>query len=121
MIDSRFPALSNAIVNSALWRAGEAVADAITRAWLNSATARIVATAGGVARVSTAASIGVLAGVVALAAQFAMPIYVRSGLPVFWPLTAIGALMIVALAASAFERAWPHSAIARWLAPPYVR
>lgn len=121
MIDSRFPALSNAIVDSRLWRAGDAVTDAVNRAWLHSATARLAALLRRVSRLSTIAVIGVAGGIVALAAQSRLPVYVRSGLPIIWSITAIIALAIVALSASALERAWPHSAIARWLAPPHVR
>lgn len=121
MIDPRFPGLSNAIVNSGLWSAGATVADAVNRAWLHSATARLATSLRSALHLSMLAWIGVFAGVMALAAQFAVPVYVRPGLPIIWPIAAIIGLAFVARSAPALERAWPHSAIARWLAPPQLR
>lgn len=118
MIDPRYPALSMTIVNSLLWRAGAALTEAFARAWPSSraaAQATAVRRLGGVSSVAFIAAAAVAA---ATAIQLAVPAYVRSGLPIMWPLTAIVVLIIVAVWSKSFQHAWPHSRLARLLAPP---
>ena len=121
MIDRHYPALSQAVAHSWLWRTGASAAGALGRAWPGSLTSALIGTAARLRSVASIAAMVAVAAVVALAAQFATPVYVRSGLPVMWALAAIAALIVVALSASAFERAWPHSTAARLLAPRHVR
>lgn len=113
MIDPRYPGLSAAIVHSILWRAGAAVVDAFANAWPTSRTATAVAAA---ARLRGLFNIGLIAGIagaIAVVMQLIVPTYVRSGVPLMWPVAAIVLLAIVALGAKAFERAWPDSQVAR--------
>jgi hypothetical protein len=121
MIDSNYPALSRAIADSILWRTSRSLVRMFTRAWPNSSTARLMAAASPLPGLRQIAWIAVFAATAALAAQFTMPVYVRSGLPVMWPLTAITLMVIVAVSANAFERAWPHSVVARVLTPRRLR
>jgi hypothetical protein len=116
MIDPRYPGLSTAIVNSVFWRGGAMVVDAFARAWPGSRTAGRVATVARLRGVSRVAFITAAASTVALAIQMAVPAYVRSGLPIMWPIAGIIVLTIIAVWAKSFERAWAHSRFARLLA-----
>ena len=116
MIDLRYPGLSTAIVNSVLWRTGAAVVDAFANAWPGSRTAGVVTTVARLRGLSSVASIAAVAGTVAFAIQFAVPAYVRSGLPIMWPIAGIILLATIAALAKSFEQAWPHSRLARLLA-----
>lgn len=117
MIDPAFPALSNAMANSMLWRAGSGLIDALATAWRDSATQRTIAAARPLTNVRTVAWIAAIGGVAALAAQSLVPAYVRPGLPLMWPATAIIIAAAVALGAAAFQRAWPQSRLARLVLP----
>jgi hypothetical protein len=114
MIDPRYPGLSTAIVQSILWRVGAAAIDAFAKAWPASRTATAIS---GIARLRglfNIALIAAAAGAIALVMQLAIPSYVRSGLPLMWPIAAIILLAIVGVWAKAFERAWKFSQVARW-------
>ena len=113
MIDPRYPGLSTAIVHSILWRSGAAVVGAFANAWPASRTATAVGASARLRGLFSIASIAAVAGAIALVVQLAIPAYVRSGLPLMWPIAAIILLAIVAVWAKAFERAWPYSQIAR--------
>jgi len=113
MIDPRYPGLSTAIVHSILWRAGAAVVDAFANAWPASRTATAAAATAPLRGLVNIASIAAVAGAIALVMQVAIPSYVRSGMPLMWPIAALILLTIVAVWAKAFERAWPYSRIAR--------
>jgi hypothetical protein len=121
MIDIQYPALSRVLAGSVLWRCGVRLSLLAAAAWHGSHTARLTgqlvqsATTGGIA------AIVAIAGTVALVAQPALPQYVRSGLPLAWPLAAVTLAIIVALQPSAFERAWTHSVLARRVFPPRGR
>jgi hypothetical protein len=115
MIDPRYPGLSTAIVNSVLWRACAAVVDAFANAWPRSRSAGVVATLAGLRGLANVTFLAAAAATVAFAIQFAVPTYVRSGLPIMWPIAGIILLAIIAACAQSFEQAWPHSRLARLL------
>jgi hypothetical protein len=122
MIDPRYPALSRAIVNSTLWRIGASIVAAMTRAWPDSLTAGLALAASPLLGVSQVAWVFAVAATIAFAIQFAIPVYVRSGLPIIWPLAAIVLMILIAATAGALRRAWPHSTVVRILTTPrYLR
>lgn len=114
MIDSRYPGLSTAIVDSLLWRVGAAVLGAFANAWPASRTAAAIAATTQLRGLFSVALIAAVSCAVALAMQLAIPSYVRSGLPLMWPVAAIVLLSFLSVWAKAFERAWPDSRVARW-------
>ena len=96
MIDPRYPGLSTAIVNSVLWRAGAVVVDAFATAWPRWSPRRCVATVARLRGLSSVAFVAAAASTVAFAIQFAVPAYVRSGLPIMWPIAGIILLTTIA-------------------------
>ena len=120
MIDANYPSLSRALSGSLLWRLAAGGADAARAAWRSSATARLAAALAPLGQPRSLALVVAIAGVLALAAQFAVPASVRSGLPIAWPATAVLAVIGVALIPAAFERAWPRSAMARLISKPQL-
>jgi CBS-domain-containing membrane protein len=120
VIDANYPSLSRVLSRSLLWRLACAGVDLIAAAWRSSQTARL---ASGIARLSHPRSLVLvcaIAGALALAAQLAIPTYVRSGLPIAWPLTAVLLVIAAAIFPAAFERAWPRSTMARMLSKPQL-
>jgi hypothetical protein len=113
MIDPAYPALSNALVHSLLWRSGAAAFSALAIAWPSSAAARILTALREARSTSVLASIAALAWALWMLLQQAVPLYIRPGLPVMWPLAALAVIVIVAINGRALERAWPHSRLAR--------
>lgn len=113
MIDRNYPALSRAISASLLWAFVTTVADATERAWTTSASRRAIVRAGDGWDVRTFALLAAIACSVSLAAQALIPAYVRSGLPVFWPLLLIALLVAIAVWPAVFQRAWTGSTVAR--------
>ena len=113
MIDPRYPGLSTAIVNSLLWRAGTGMVDGFANAWPRSRTAAGVAAVARLRGVSSVALVAAAAATIAFAVQFVVPAYVRSGLPIMWPIAGIILLATIAARAKSFEQAWPHSRLAR--------
>ena len=113
MIDPAYPALSKSLTGSLLWRAGTAMVDAVVLAWPSSVVGRVSASVRHTTDTSMVASIAALGGVLCVLLQQAVPQYIRPGLPWMWPLAAIATAAIVAVNGRAFERAWPHSRLAR--------
>jgi hypothetical protein len=121
MIDPAYPALSTALVHSLLWRTGAAAVAALAMAWPSSAAARTLTALRDARSTTVIASIAALAWALWMLLQQAVPLYVRPGLPVMWPLAAIAIIVIVAMNGRALERAWPHSRLARLFARPQDR
>ena len=113
MIDPRYPSLSRALSDSLLWRSLVSLAGMVSAAWIDSRTRRLTDGSAGLLTMRSIAMIGAIGGALALAAQFLVPSYVRSGLPMAWPLTAVVLLTVLAIWPAAFERAWPDSAFGR--------
>ena len=120
MIDVNYPSLSRVLSGSLLWRLAAAGIDTIAAAWRCSGTARLAAALAPLGHSRSLVLTCAIAGALALAAQLAIPIYVRSGLPIAWPLTAVLLMIAVAIFPAAFERAWPRSAMARMLSKPQL-
>ncbi len=113
MMDPSYPSLSKAVADSVLWRTGAAAVALLAAAWSSSSAARMVAaTRDRFDRPSMAWTITV-GGLLCLLLQPAIPAYIRSGLPWFWPLTAIAVAAVCAANVRALEKAWPHSLLAR--------
>ena len=121
MIDANYPSLSRAIASSWLWAIATAAADAIAAAWSTSVTKRWLGDASSLWNVATISRMLLIAAVVSTLVQFAIPAYVRSGLPIAWPLTLLALMTAIATWPSAFERAWRRSAITRMLSTPHDR
>lgn len=120
MIDAHYPSLSRVLSHSLLWRLAEACVDTIGAAWRSSRTARLAATVARLGQPRSLVLVCAIGGALALAAQLAIPVYVRSGLPIAWPLTAVLLVIAVAIFPAAFERAWSRSAMARMLSKPQL-
>jgi peptidoglycan/LPS O-acetylase OafA/YrhL len=120
VIDANYPSLSRVLSDSLLWRLAEAGVDAIAAAWRSSRSARLTTVLGRLSHPRSLVLVCAIAGALALAAQLAIPTYVRSGLPIVWPLTAVLLVIAVAIVPSSFERAWPRSAMARMLSKPQL-
>jgi len=117
VIDANFPALSRCVSESLLWRSLTEAAGVTASAWSSSATRRALAAMLALADLRTVSSVGAAAGLLAAAAHAATPEYVRSGLPLFWPIVGIVVLAAIAFFAAPIERAWPRSTLARLLFP----
>lgn len=113
MIDPNFPALSRVLRESLLFRLCCRTAAVIDAAWPHSWAARTFDAASRLRDTRFVASIAATGVALAAAAQFAIPVYVRPGLPIAWPLMLVALLSAVAVWSSAFERAWPTARLAR--------
>jgi CBS-domain-containing membrane protein len=118
VIDANYPSLSRVLSDSLLWRLAAAGIDVIDAAWRSSRTARLATALARLSHTRSLMLVCAIAGALAVAAQLAIPTYVRSGLPIAWPLTAVLLVSAAAIFPAAFERAWPRSAMARMLSKP---
>jgi hypothetical protein len=121
MIDPAYPALSRAVSGSLLWRAATIGVRAGSAAWQSSATARFVSALSVLRSTATLAFIAAAAGTVWVLAQSVLPEYVRSGLPLMWPIAAVLLLAGVAVAANHMDRAWRDSVVAGIFSQPHDR
>lgn len=119
MIDANYPALSRAVTNSLLWQAGSAAATIVEASWRSSMIARLITAVAPLRNLRVIALILAVALAISLGVQSVVPLYVRPGLPVFWPLLLLALLIVMAAWPSPFERAWQRSLLARLLAPPH--
>lgn len=113
MIDANYPSLSRAIAHSQLWRMATGIARAWETAWQASFTAAMFSALAKLRQTRRIAIITAIAMLLSVAARRLVPVYVRPGLPVLWPLALIALLIVIAVWPSAFERAWGGSMLAR--------
>lgn len=109
MIDANFPSLSRAVSTSLLGRSVAAAGASISTAWASSHTRQWMGAVDGILDVRGIALLACTAGAIATIAQMAIPVYVRSSLPIFWPITAVLAAAVIAIWPEPFTRAWSHS------------
>ncbi|HYE87791.1 MAG TPA: hypothetical protein VEA16_15615 [Vicinamibacterales bacterium] len=109
MIDVNYPSLSRALSGSLLWRATVSSAAFVVAEWEASRVRQWMFAAARLLDLRIIAVVASIAGAIALAAQFVMPVYVRSSLPIGWAVTALLATAVVAIWPEEFQRAWPRS------------